>query len=164
MCPDREKGVRKKKGNGHACPLRKAKIPLWESANLNHSPEGTPDATLSGQSGKLRQDAATVMKYSCLPTGNLECLSARRRCREGAKIKAPDNRSRQYTPGAQEPDQNACASVKDILFVSGDGVNLYGNMSLLFFPRLRCGRLQQKIRHGFQSHDAAGARHGAAGI
>ena len=64
---------------------------------------------------------------------------------KGAKIKAPDNRSRQYTPGAQEPDQNAYASVKDIMFASGDGVNLYGNMSLLFFPRLRRGRLQQKI-------------------
>lgn len=64
---------------------------------------------------------------------------------KGAKIKAPDNRSRQYTPGAQVPDQNAYASVKDIMFASGDGVNLYGNMSLLFFPRLRRGRLQQKI-------------------
>lgn len=33
------------------------KLPLWESANLNHSPKGTPDATFSGQSG-MRQDAA----------------------------------------------------------------------------------------------------------
>lgn len=33
------------------------KLPLWESANLNHSQEGTPDATFSGQSG-MRQDAA----------------------------------------------------------------------------------------------------------
>ena len=30
------------------------KKPLWESANLNHSPEGTPDA-VSGQSGVLHQ-------------------------------------------------------------------------------------------------------------
>lgn len=78
-----EKGVRKKI-SGHASLLRKTKIPLWERAPSSHSASGTPDA-ISGQSGKLRQDAATVMKYSCLPTGNLECLSARRRCREGSK-------------------------------------------------------------------------------
>ena len=55
--------------------MRKTKIPLWERAQSSHSASGTPDA-ISGQSGKLRQDAATMMKYSCLPTGNLECFSA----------------------------------------------------------------------------------------
>ena len=82
------KGREEEKGKRPCVPVEKSKNPALESANLNHSPEGTPDATLSGQSGKLRQDAATVMKYSCLPTGNLECLSTRRRCREGGKNKS----------------------------------------------------------------------------
>ena len=48
-----------------ACTLRKnyydKKTPLWESANLNRSPEGIPDA-VSGQSGYQQQaaDASTV--------------------------------------------------------------------------------------------------------
>ena len=44
------------------------KLPLWESANLNHSPKGTPDATFSGQSG-MRQDAAGKIS---LAIGNRE--------------------------------------------------------------------------------------------
>lgn len=44
------------------------KLPLWESANLNHSPKGTPDATFSGQSG-MRQDAADKIS---LAIGNRE--------------------------------------------------------------------------------------------
>ena len=44
------------------------KLPLWESANLNHSQKGTPDATFSGQSG-MRQDAADKIS---LAIGNRE--------------------------------------------------------------------------------------------
>ncbi len=40
------------------------KVPLWESANLNHPPEGTPDATFSGQSDTLRQDATTEINLT----------------------------------------------------------------------------------------------------
>ena len=133
--------------------MRKTKIPLWERAQSSHSASGTPDA-ISGQSGKLRQDAATMMKYSCLPTGNLECFSAVRPELSGKAALFPrHDRPYGLKRNAFQTEQ-APETEKGGLHPSGHGPPRLEGTGKAADQACSCKTLSGRLEHSFTPHHA----------